>query len=78
MLVLGPLISSTAILFNVKLDEVSHLIYPSHPRLPLFCFSITIVDDSRGVGFQNNIKYPTDKIKNDLKSVPSTNQGFFF
>lgn len=79
MMILCPLTSSTAVLFYVKLDE--HLIYPSHPRL-LLCsvsmthFSLTIVDDSRGVGFQNNIKYPTDKSKNDLESVPSTNQGF--
>lgn len=73
--------SSTAVLFYVKVDEVTHLIYPSHPRL-LLCsvsmtyFSVTIIDDSRGAGFQNNIKYPTDKSKNDLESVPSTHQCF--
>lgn len=80
-MILGPLPSSTAVLFYVKLDEVTHLIYPSHSRLHLCSvsmtlFSLTIVDDPRAVGFQNNIKYPTDKSKNDLESVSSTNQGF--
>lgn len=81
MLVLGLLTSSAAIRFYVKLDEVTHLIYPSHPRLLLCSVSmshyfVTIADDSRGVSFENNIKYPTDRSKNDLESVLSTNQGF--
>lgn len=73
---LSPPPSSTAILFYMKLDEVSHPLYPSHSSLPRpwLCFnspfvSVTFVDDLRGVTFQDNIKYPTNE-KVTWKPVP--------
>lgn len=60
------LISSSAILLYMKLDDVSHTLYPSHSSLPLDSvsttyLSLTCIDDVRGV---------TNKTKVTWKSVP--------